>query len=84
MSSQDQIDRIRNKLRRVVEKYGSKDVADGHCTFGVEYPSFARDEYGEIYFASLDLHGKFFFTGMSMSEVLNKMEKHIDDKHRLH
>lgn len=83
MTTQERIDHIVDLMRRVVDKKGSKDVADGHCTFGIEYPAFNRQKDGIVYFASIDLHGRYFFTDETMEGALERAEKHIKQVHRI-
>jgi predicted small metal-binding protein len=83
MTTQDRIDKIRKAVRTVVENEGTKLASDGHCTFGVEYPAISRGAEATTYFSALDLHGRFTFLGKSMGEVLNRVEKHLHDKHNI-
>jgi len=83
MTTQDSIDEILELMRTVVDKKGTTHISDGHCTFGVEYPSLSRQSDGITYFSALDLHGRFFFTDKTMKGVLQRVRKHIKEKHGL-
>ena len=77
------IKETRSLMLRVIEKKGSKDVADGHCTFGVEYPAFARGEYDTTYFASIDLYGANFFTAKTMEGAIKRAQEYIRKQHNI-
>jgi len=84
VSTQDRIDDILDLMERVIKKKGSKDVADGHCTFGIEYPAIlGRDAFEPMYFASIDLHGPHFFTDKTMEGVLKRVQQHIKRTHSI-
>lgn len=83
MTTQDRIDAINKQIQTIVDKKGQAAISDGHCTFGVEYPPLSKKSEGVTYFSILDLHGRFSFTGKTMKEVLERVERHLHDKHGL-